>query len=580
MNQQRTVLCREAKSLANELLGGNSVSKVTILPPDVDENTDTDDIDDELTGAPIPSGDIAGQYEIEFTEENLGLSDVEPPSKKRKLQHNWIESDNDLTDSGLLPLKIPFNEKSILEKLEEKLESITDPVGLFELFFDDGLLDIIVEQSLNYALQKNFHDFRIDKADMKVFIGFLLFTGYHNLPREKLYWSLREDFGIPLIRQAFSRDRFWEIKRFLHVVDNNLAKETVRKDFKISTLYDYLNEKFKQFGILDENIAIDEQMVKYYGHSSLKQFIKSKPIRFGMKNWVAAGKSGYCYHVKLYCGKESYQSSNEPLGTRVVLELIRKCNIDSTNCLFADNFFMSCDLLSQLRELQIPAIGTVRANRTGNCPLKNDKDLQRGSMDSKVDTDNKISLTKWQDNRSVIVGTNFQTDCTNQTVKRWKKLKAGAAKIEIPIPSIIKSYNNGMGGVDQLDCFVNCYRISISSKKWYWCLITNMIDICVSNAWNLHRKLDRKCMDLLEFRSEIALTYLKLSVGRSSSISCKTIPRTIDSIRFDGHGHSLETREKQRRCQGENCKSKPKTFCMKCNITLCKFCFGPYHNRY
>lgn len=191
---------------------------------------------------------------------------------------------------------------------------------------------------------------------MKVFIGFLLFTGYHNLPREKLYWSLREDFGIPIIRHAFSRDRFWEIKRFFHVVDNNLAKEANRKDFKVSVLYDYLNEKFKQFGILDENVAIDEQMVKYFGHSSLKQFIINKPIRFGMKNWVVAGKSGYCYYVKLYCGKEKSQPSNEPFGIRVVLELIRKCSVDSTNCIFADNFFMSCELLSQLKEMRLPAI--------------------------------------------------------------------------------------------------------------------------------------------------------------------------------------------------------------------------------
>ena len=77
MNEQRTVLCREAKSLANELgllHGGTSVSKVTILPPDVDENTDTDDIDDELTGAPVPSGDVAGQYEIAFTEEFIAFT--------------------------------------------------------------------------------------------------------------------------------------------------------------------------------------------------------------------------------------------------------------------------------------------------------------------------------------------------------------------------------------------------------------------------------------------------------------------------------------------------------------------------
>ena len=74
----------------------------------------------------MPSGDIAGQYEIEFTEDDLSLSHVQPPSKKRKLQHNWTDIDNDHTGSELLPLKLPFNETSVYEKLEEKLESITD----------------------------------------------------------------------------------------------------------------------------------------------------------------------------------------------------------------------------------------------------------------------------------------------------------------------------------------------------------------------------------------------------------------------------------------------------------------------
>lgn len=582
MHSLRTKLCREAKSVAIELMQDeNSVSKVTILPPeDVDENTDTDEIDDTLTGAQIPSGDIAGLYEIEYKgdEEEMDFEEIVPPKKKRKIDTHWTEFNYD--EKVISFTKATFDEKAVTETLEQKLKN-DDPVSLFETFFDEQLLDLLVEETMKYASQRNVHNFQIEKGEMRIFIGILIFTGYHCLPREKLYWSLREDFGTPIVRQAMSRDRFWEIKRFFHVADNNLAKSFPnKKDFKISPLYDYLNDKFKQFGVLDENIAIDEQMVRYFGHSSFKQFIKNKPIRFGMKNWTAAGKSGYCYHVKLYCGKEE-NASNEPLGSRVVLDLSEKCNITQENCLFADNFFMSHDLLCKLSEKKIPAVGTLRSNRTSNCPLLDDKTLKRGDMDSKLDTLNEIVITKWSDNKCVIVGSNFQTTFSaNTNVKRWKKLKEGAARLEVPIPSMIKLYNQGMGGVDQLDSFVNCYRISITSKKWYWCLLTNLIDITVSNAWNLQRKLARTQMDLLEFKSYIALCYLKTGTQGQSrpTIRCKTIPKPIDVIRFDGVGHSLSKRDSQRRCQNAKCMSKPKTFCKKCDITLCKYCFGPFHD--
>lgn len=98
-------------------------------------------------------------------------------------------------------------------------------------------------------------------------------------------------------------------KEHFHLVDNEDSSTSKGKDHKVSALYSYLNEKFKQFGIIDEYLAVDEQIVKYFGHISLKQFIRNKPIRFGIKNWEIAGKSGYCYHVKLYCGKEDGQVS-------------------------------------------------------------------------------------------------------------------------------------------------------------------------------------------------------------------------------------------------------------------------------
>ena len=53
---------------------------------------------------------------------------------------------------------------------------------------------------------------------------------------------------------------------------------------------DLLNKNFQQWGIFEKYLSIDEMIVRCYGHHSLKQFIRAKPIKFGYKLWaVKAG---------------------------------------------------------------------------------------------------------------------------------------------------------------------------------------------------------------------------------------------------------------------------------------------------
>ncbi|KAL3280001.1 hypothetical protein HHI36_017509, partial [Cryptolaemus montrouzieri] len=74
---------------------------------------------------------------------------------------------------------------------------------------------------------------------------------------------------------------FREIKRNLHLVDNNDAPNTTDKMFKVRKLADILMKKFNQGNVSHENISIEESMVKYYEHHSTKQFMRDKPVRFG-----------------------------------------------------------------------------------------------------------------------------------------------------------------------------------------------------------------------------------------------------------------------------------------------------------
>lgn len=115
---------------------------------------------------------------------------------------------------------------------------------------------------------------------MQIFLGFLLFNVYHRLPREKLYWCADEDLSIPLVTKCISRNRYYEIKKYFHLANNERID---RKDkmYKLRPLMDKLNERFLQWGIFHKKLSIDEAMVKYFGHHSSKQFIRGNPARFG-----------------------------------------------------------------------------------------------------------------------------------------------------------------------------------------------------------------------------------------------------------------------------------------------------------
>lgn len=212
-----------------------------------------------------------------------------------------------------------------------------------------------------------------------------------------------------------------------------------------------LNKKFIQWGLCDENVAVDETMVGYYGKSSLKQFIRGKPIRFGFKKWTLAGSSGYCYQSDLYVGK-SLERRNKPLGSHVVLSLVATAIEDAnSHCLYFDNFFTSLELLNELRDIGLRATGTIRKNRTRGAPLLSDKDMKkagRGSVDSLYHTSHDVLLVKWFDNSPVIVATN------HDTVTR----RTSQGRTSVQQPKVINAYNQHMGGVDKFDQQVSTYR--------------------------------------------------------------------------------------------------------------------------
>ncbi|GFS82784.1 piggyBac transposable element-derived protein 3, partial [Nephila pilipes] len=187
------------------------------------------------------------------------------------------------------------------------------------------------------------------------------------------------------------------------------------------------------------------------------------------------------------------------------------------------------------------------------------RDTSRGSNDFYFDVKNKITAVKWNDNKCVILTTNFDIIEPLTSVSRREKGKAEKNKIEQPC--LVNNYNKNMGDIESHDRLLEKHTIRIRGKKWYWPIITRIVDMSVVNICVIYNMINAEKKSIKEIRRHIAIAYLKkgntvqIKIGLPSySISSRV--KEIDTVRRDGVGHIISKREKQRRCQMQNCSGK------------------------
>ena len=309
------------------------------------------------------------------------------------------------------------------------------PTEMFELIFDEEVLSLLMKQSILYARQNNRHDFFCTIAEMKTFIGFLLFTGYHKLPREDMFWSLDPDCNVHVVRNSLSRKQFRDIKKNLHLQDNSDLDKNDKLG-KVRPYLNLLNKKYKQFEIFQFNLSIDEQVIPSCGYHSARMYIEEKPIRFGYKARTFASLNGYVYSFDIYTGKSNYDKTSEStlgLGSKVIVDLLN--NVDGDyQVVYFDYFFTSYNLLSHLKKDGYFACATMRENRRGNCPLQEKKPIEkktRGCYEYKFEEEKEICITRWNDNETVTVSSNFigvESDSRLQTFHASAEVNASTCK--------------------------------------------------------------------------------------------------------------------------------------------------------
>ncbi|XP_040138147.1 piggyBac transposable element-derived protein 1 isoform X3 [Ictidomys tridecemlineatus] len=424
------------------------------------------------------------------------------PQKKLKVSNvpekSWTKRDIkpnfpswSALDSGLLNLK------------SEKL----NPVELFELFFDDETFNLIVNETNNYASQKNVN-LEVTVQEMRCVFGVLLWSGFVRRPRRGMYWEI-SDADQNLVRDAIRRDRFELIFSYLHFADNSHLDQK-DKFSKLRPLIKQMNKNFLLYAPLEEYYCFDKSMCECFDSD---QFLNGKPLRIGYKIWCGTTTQGYLVWFEPYQEESTMEADKDldlGLGGNLVMNfadvLLERGQYPYHLCF--DSFFTSVKLVSALKKKGVRATGSIRENRTEKCPLMNVehmKKMKRGYFDFRVEENDEIILCRWH-------GDGIISLCSNAIGIEPVSEISSADGEEIPQvnqPCIVKLYEECRKGVAKMDQIVSKYRVRLRSKKWYSILVSYMIDVAMNNAWQLHRVCNPdSSLDLLDFRRCVAHYYL------------------------------------------------------------------------
>ena len=100
------------------------------------------------------------------------------------------------------------------------------PIGIFGLFFTSHLLQYIVKQTNQYALEcmgiENFGKWtQVTVEELQAYMGFMILMEIVHLPSIYDYWKKDEVYHYSPVASRITRDRFFELYRYLHFADNS-----------------------------------------------------------------------------------------------------------------------------------------------------------------------------------------------------------------------------------------------------------------------------------------------------------------------------------------------------------------------
>ena len=273
-----------------------------------------------------------------------------------------------------------------------------------------------------------------------------------------------------------SRNRFTYIMKYMRFDDKASRVDRQQTD-KLATFRDIwtmFTQQLPKYYIPGSDLCVDEQLVAFRGKCGFRQYIPSKPAKYGLKIWWCCDASTtYPLTAQVYLGKQPGEQREVGQGARVVQDLISPWRRSGRNVV-ADNFFTSVPLVQDLLANGLTYTGTIRSNKPPELKANN----QREELSSIFAFDDQLTLVSYvpKPGKAVIALSSMHHD---------KSVDGDAKK-----PEIILHYNATKSGVDNLDHLATMYTARRKVNRWPMVLFLNMIDVGAIAAFILWLSLN------------------------------------------------------------------------------------------
>ncbi|XP_042164360.1 piggyBac transposable element-derived protein 4-like [Oncorhynchus tshawytscha] len=390
-----------------------------------------------------------------------------------------------------------------------------DIASAFHLFVTPAIERIIVEMTNLHGARKYGDGWRpMDATDLRAYLGLLILAGVYRSRGEAAASLWDAESGRTVFRATMSLKVFHRYSRLLRFDDRQSrpARLATDKLAAIRKVWDLWEARLPALYNPGPDVTVDEQLVPFRGRCPFRQYIPSKPAKYGIKSWVACdAKSSYAWKMQVYTGKAAGGGPEKNQGMRVVLDLTTGLSGRNVTC---DNFFTSYDLGQRLLERNLTMVGTVRKNKAELPPALLES-RGRQVLSSRFTFTPTATLVSYlaKRNKNVLLLSTLHTE-GHISDRRDKK------------PDLILDYNCNKGGVDNLDKVVGTYSCRRMTARWPLVVFHNILDVSSYNAIVIWREIKPDWMPGKRNKCRVFLEQLGKALVKPLIQRRQHLPRT------------------------------------------------------
>ncbi|XP_025196199.1 piggyBac transposable element-derived protein 4-like [Melanaphis sacchari] len=537
--------------------------KVCAWLDEFDEDLELEDSDDSDADPNFVPGNNNSENESE-NDDDFGDTD-------NASEHEFYLSKDEKTKwyKNFLPNKTKQRAHNIVTQrpgVNAVAKNATTILDCWKLFFPDPVIIEMVICTNKYLpkIRAKYQRSTIipdtDKEEIDALLGLLYLAGFLRSRHVNLkdLWC-DEGFRPEYFRSTMSEQQFYILLRALRFddIETRNYRRTTDKLAPIRSVFDGFIKRCLECYSVGENCTIDEMLEGFRGRCSFRQYIPSKPNKYGiMIQALVDSKTYYTSNMEVYVGTQPdgpFKCDNSP--SSIVKRLISTISKTGRN-ITMDNWYTSIPLAIDLLENhKLTIVGTIR---------KNKREIPKCFLD-----------TKKREVNSIIFGYGKNIILLSYVPRKNKNVMLISTMHEKGLiddstvgkkPEVILYYNSIKSGVDIVDEKKEEYSVARVSCRWSLTVFFSLMNIAELGKELTKNHMTRR-LQIPTLSFTLRQNILKLTGFKSNEETTSDVVTSRTKCYFCPTRKNRFT--KQTRCSNKTCQSyicKEHTFhiCIAC----------------